>query len=58
MDSNQAELWTGFINQGEFVAMKMLSSRKASHCEKHQFCDQMAVSTWTFFEISLFDKVI
>ena len=34
-----------FIDQGEFVAMKMLSGCKVPHCDKHQFCDKMTVST-------------
>ena len=34
-----------FINQGEFVAMKILNGRRAPRCDKHQFCDKMTVST-------------
>ena len=34
-----------FIDQGEFVAMKTLSGRKAPHCDKYQFSDKMTVST-------------
>ena len=34
-----------FINQGEFVAMKMSSDCRALCCDKHQFCDKMTVST-------------
>ena len=34
-----------FIDQGEFLAMKMLSGCKALRCDKHQFCDKMTVST-------------
>jgi len=34
-----------FIDQSEFVAMKMLSGCKAPRCDKHQFCDKMTVST-------------
>ena len=41
-------------NQGEFVAMKALSGRKAPRTDKHQFRDKI---TWSFFEKSLFDKV-
>ena len=33
-----------FINQGEFVAVKMLSGLKVPHCDKHHFCDKMTVS--------------
>ena len=29
-----------FTNQDEFVAMKMLSGRRAPHCDKHQFRDK------------------
>ena len=43
-----------FTNQGEFVAKKALSGRKAPRCDKHQFRDEI---TWSFFEKSLFDKV-
>ena len=34
-----------FINQGEFVAMRTLSGRKALHCDKELFHDKMSVST-------------
>ena len=34
-----------FIDQDEFIAMKMLSGCKALCCDKHQFCDKMTVST-------------
>ena len=34
-----------FIDQREFVAMKMLSGHKAPRCDKHQFRDKMTVST-------------
>ena len=34
-----------FIGQGEFVAMKTLSGRKAPRCDKDQFCDKMPGST-------------
>ena len=34
-----------FINQDEFVAMKMLSGCKAPSCNKHQFRDKMTVRT-------------
>ena len=44
-DSNRAELENSFIDQGELVAMKTLSSRKAPRCDKDQFCDEMMVST-------------
>ena len=33
------------IDQGEFRAMKTLSDRIASRCDKYQFCDKMTVST-------------
>ena len=47
-----------FIDQGEFVAIKRLSSCKAPCCHKHQFCAKMTVSTWTVFEISLLNFVV
>ena len=34
-----------FIDQGEFVAMKTLSGRKAPRCDKHSFHDKMMAST-------------
>ena len=34
-----------FIDQGEFVAMKMMSGRKAPHYDKEQFCNKMTVNT-------------
>ena len=34
-----------FIDQGEFGAMKTLSSRIAPRCDKLQFCDTITVST-------------
>ena len=34
-----------FIDQGELVAMKTLSGRKAPRCDKNQFCDKMTVRT-------------
>ena len=34
-----------FINQCEFVGMKMLSCYIAPRCDKHPFCDKMTVST-------------
>ena len=34
-----------FINQDEFVAMKMLSGCKTLRCDKHQFRDKMTVRT-------------
>ena len=51
---------SSFINQGEFVyvAMKMLSDRKALHCDKKRFCDKMTVSTWTVFETLLLNLVV
>ena len=35
----------GFIDQGEFEAMKTLSGRRAPRCDKHQFRAKMTVST-------------
>ena len=34
-----------FIDQSEFVAMKILSSCIDPRSDKHQFCDKMTVST-------------
>ena len=34
-----------FIDQDGFVAMKTLSGCKALRCDKHQFRDEMTVST-------------
>ena len=34
-----------FIDRDEFVAVKTLSSCKALHCDKDQFCDKMSVGT-------------
>ena len=47
-----------FIDQGEFGAMKTLSDRIAPRCDKHQFCDKMMVSTWTVFELLLFEQMV
>ena len=41
--SGRAE--NSFIDQGEFVAVKMVSGCKAPHCDKYQFRDKMTVST-------------
>ena len=35
----QGRAENSFIDQGELVAMKTLSGRKALRCDKHQFCD-------------------
>ena len=34
-----------FIDQGEFEAMKTLSGRRASRCDKHQFRAKITVIT-------------
>ena len=34
-----------FFDQGSFEDMKMLSSWEAAHCDEHQFCAKMKVST-------------
>ena len=34
-----------FIDQGEFVAVNTLNGRIAPQCDKHQFCDEMTVSS-------------
>ena len=41
--SSQVELWTTFINLGEFVAT--YEDTEWLRCDKHQFRDQMMVST-------------
>ena len=33
-----------FFDQGNFVAMKMLSGWEAAHCDEHQFCAKIKVS--------------
>ena len=47
-----------FIDQGEFEAMKMLTSCRGPRCDKHQFCAKMTVNTQTIFEISLLNLVV
>ena len=47
-----------FIDQGEFEAMKTLSSRRVLRCDKHQSCAKMMVSTSTISEISLLNTVV
>ena len=34
----------GFVEQGEFEAMKTLSGWEAAHCDEHQFCAKIKVS--------------
>ena len=46
-----------FIDQGEFEAMKTLSGWEASRCDEYPFRAKIKVSAWTFFVLSLFDKV-
>ena len=41
----------GFIDQGEFEAMKTLDDRRAPRCDKHQFRAKMTASTQAVFEI-------
>ena len=57
-DSNREELRTALSTRGEFVAMKTLSGRGASQCDKHLFGDKMTMSTLTIFEISLLSIVV
>ena len=47
-----------FIDQGELVAMKTLSDRKAPRYGKGQFCDKMTANTWTdiIVEVCGFNK--
>ena len=47
-----------FINLGKFVVMKTLSGGRAPWCDKHQFHDKMTVSTWTVFELLLFEQMV
>ena len=35
----------GFSDQGEFEAIKTLSGWEAAHCDEHQFCAKIKVST-------------
>ena len=42
-----------FIGQGEFEAMKTPNGRRASRCDKDQFCAKTTVSTSIVCEISL-----
>ena len=46
----------GWVDQGEFEAMKTLSGRRAPRWDKHQFRAKMTVSTYTVCELSSFDK--
>ena len=50
-DSSQAVLWTALSRE----AMKILSGRIALHCDKHQFCDKVMVSTWTVLKLLLLE---
>ena len=34
----------GFVDQGEFEAMKTLSGWEAAHCDEHPFCAKIKVS--------------
>ena len=45
-----------FIDQGEFEAMKALSSWEAVRSDEHQFRAKIKVSTLAVFELSLLDK--
>ena len=46
----------GFIDQGEFEAMKTLSGWEAARSDEHQFRAKIKVSTLAVFELSLLDK--
>ena len=46
------------IDQGEFEAMKTLSGWEAARSDEYPFRAKIKVSTWTVFELSLFDKVV
>ena len=45
-----------FVDQGEFEAMKTLSSWEAARYDEHQFCAKIKVSAWAIYELSLIDK--
>ena len=46
----------GFVDQGEFEAVKTLSGREAAHCDDNPLCAKIKVSAWTVFELSLFEQ--
>ena len=46
----------GYIDQGEFEAMKSLSGWDAARSDEHQFRAKIKVSTLAVFELSLLDK--
>ena len=45
LDTRLGSAVNSSIDQGEFRAMKALGGRIAPHCDKHQLCDKMKVST-------------
>ena len=45
-----------FLDQGEFEAMKMLSSWEAARRDEHPFRAEIKVSAWTVFELSFFEQ--
>ena len=45
-----------FFDQGNFEAMKTLSSWEAASCDEHPFRAKIKVSTYTVLELSLFEK--
>ena len=59
--SNGQQPWSvvnGYIDQGEFEAMKTPIGRGAPCCDKDQFRAKMTVSTSTVCEISLLNIVV
>ena len=45
-----------FLDQGEFEAMKTLSSWEVARRDEHPFRAKIKVSAWTVFELSFFEQ--
>ena len=45
-----------FFDQDNFLAMKTLSGCEAVRCDENEFIAKIKVSTWSVFELSLFEK--
>ena len=56
MNSSWAVTVNSFVDQGKFEAMKMLSDRRAPHCDKHQFHAKMTVEISCIVEHSGLNK--
>ena len=56
MDSSWAVAMNSFVDQGKFKALKMLSGRRAPHCDKHQFHAKMTVKISCIVEHSGLNK--